>query len=140
MNPLGIIAGIGLLLLACLGTLLYLAAPVRAETGIASWYGHPYHGRRTASGARYNMHADTCAHKTLPFGTLVRVTNRRNGRSVNCYVTDRGPFVRGRIVDVSKSGANALRLNGTAPVSLSVISIPHGRCAIQRGSRWRACR
>ena len=140
MNPLGIIAGIGLLLMACLGALLYLAAPVHAEAGIASWYGHPYHGRRTASGIRYNMHADTCAHLSLPFGTLIRVTNQRNGRSTICRVTDRGPFVRGRIVDVSLAGARALRLNGIARVSLHVISSPRGRCATQRGNRWRTCR
>lgn len=76
--------------------------------GAASWYGKPYHGRRTASGQIYNMYQMTAAHPTLPFGTRVVVTNLDNGRSVIVTINDRGPFVRGRIIDVSRKAAGQL--------------------------------
>jgi len=81
------------------------AAP---DVGLASFYGRKFHGRRTASGARYDMHALTCAHRTAPFGTRLRVTDLETGRSVVVTVNDRGPFVRGRVVDVSLAAARAL--------------------------------
>lgn len=82
------------------------AAP--GEVGLASYYGHAFHGRRTASGARYDMYALTCAHRTAPFGTRLRVTELESGRSVVVTVTDRGPFRRGRVVDVSLAAARRL--------------------------------
>ena len=77
-----------------------------------------HHGRRTASGERFDQHALTAAHPTLPFGSLVRVTNRRNGRSVVVRINDRGPFVHGRIIDLTPAGARALGFSGLAPVEI----------------------
>jgi len=93
------------------------------ETGVASWYGEPFHGRRTASGEVYDMDALTAAHQSLPFGTVIRVDNRDNGRSVELRVTDRGPFAKGRILDVSRAGARALGMlgPGTAHVRITVV-------------------
>jgi rare lipoprotein A len=78
------------------------------ETGFASYYAHKYHGRTTASGERFDMNAMTAAHKTLPFGTKVKVTNLDNGRSVIVRITDRGPFVKGRVIDLSLAAAKKL--------------------------------
>jgi len=78
------------------------------EQGQASWYGPRFHGRRTASGERYDMHAVTAAHRTLPFGTLVRVRSQATGREVDVRITDRGPFSRGRVIDLSRAAADAL--------------------------------
>ncbi len=96
--------------------------------GVASWYGRPYHGRRTASGQVYNMYALTAAHPTLPLGTRVKVTNLANTRSVVLTVNDRGPFAKRRIIDVSRRAAEALRfLNaGTARVRVQVIDTAPG--------------
>jgi rare lipoprotein A len=80
----------------------------RTETGFASFYGNRFHGRTTASGARYDMHALTCAHPSAPFGTRLRVTELETGRTVVLTVNDRGPFVRGRVVDVSLRAARLL--------------------------------
>jgi rare lipoprotein A len=96
-------------------------APARSgDTAIvvASWYGPSFHGRRTASGQVFDQDRLTAAHKTLPFGTKLRVTNLRNGRSVLVTVTDRGPYVRNRQLDVSRGAARRLGLiqRGTAPV------------------------
>jgi rare lipoprotein A len=78
------------------------------EVGLASFYGARFHGRATASGARYDMHALTCAHPSAPFGTRLRVTDLESGRSVVVTVNDRGPFAEGRIVDLSLAAARAL--------------------------------
>ena len=78
------------------------------EEGLASWYGEPYHGRQTASGPRYDMNEMTAAHRTLPFGTLVRVKNLENGKRTTVLINDRGPFVDGRIIDLSRAAAAAL--------------------------------
>lgn len=88
------------------------------ETCIASQYGvgDGYHGRRTASGERFNTYALTAAHRTRRFGSHVTVTNKSNGRSVKVRITDRGPFVRGRCVDLSRAAANAIGMGGTARV------------------------
>ena len=93
------------------------------ERGQASWYGPRFHGRRTASGERYDQHALTAAHKTLPFGTLVRVRSLATGKEVDVRVTDRGPFVRGRIIDVSRAAAEALGMMGLGvkQVSLHIV-------------------
>lgn len=92
------------------------AAPV--QTGIASWYGARFHGRRTASGERFDMHALTAAHPSLPFGTRAKVRNPANGREVVVRINDRGPFTRGRIVDLSRAAARLLGIAGIAPVEL----------------------
>ena len=89
-----------------------------AKSGIASVYA--YSGSKTASGERTNPVGLTAAHRTLAFGTHVRVTNRRNGRSVIVRINDRGPFVRGRVIDITPAGARALGFSGLAPVNLEV--------------------
>ena len=92
--------------------------PFYDETGIASWYGEDFHGKQTANGELYNMQALTAAHRTLPLPTIVRVTNLENGRSNRLRVNDRGPYARGRIIDVSTRAADLLgfKQNGTARV------------------------
>lgn len=93
--------------------------------GIASWYGDPFHGERTSSGEVYDMHAMTAAHRTLPFQTVVRVHNLDNGKKVHVRVNDRGPFVRGRIIDLSHAAAQEIDLvrPGTARVRLEILRI-----------------
>jgi rare lipoprotein A len=93
------------------------------ERGLASWYGKPFHGRRTASGEVYDMHKLTAAHRSLPFGTRVRVTRRDSGASVEVRINDRGPFVRGRIIDLSYAAAKRIGLDadGVAPVELRIL-------------------
>jgi rare lipoprotein A len=91
-----------------------------APGGIASVYG--YGGSKTASGETARPGGMTAAHRSLPFGTMVRVTNRHNGRTVVVRINDRGPFVRGRIIDVTPSAAKALGFSGLAPVTLAVVS------------------
>lgn len=90
------------------------------QTGKASWYGPGFHGRKTASGARFNQHALTAAHRTLPLGTEVKVTNLETGRAVFVTINDRGPYVDGRIIDLSKRAAAALGMEdaGVAPVHI----------------------
>jgi len=102
--------------------------PVYNQTGIASWYGDPFHGRRTANGEVYDMGALTAAHKTLPMPVFVRVTNLENGRALVLRVNDRGPFVNGRIIDVSRRGAELLGFSqqGTAKVRVEVVTPPAG--------------
>ncbi|HYW39018.1 MAG TPA: septal ring lytic transglycosylase RlpA family protein [Terriglobales bacterium] len=111
------------------------ATPIFEETGVASWYGAPYHNRRGSNGEVYNMHAMTAAHLTLPLGSIVRVTNLKNGQSAMVRITDRGPFVVGRIVDLSLAAAKALDvyLPGTAKVRLEVLQAP---VSLDRGGRW----
>ncbi|MBI3105408.1 MAG: septal ring lytic transglycosylase RlpA family protein [Candidatus Rokubacteria bacterium] len=82
--------------------------PGEIQTGMASWYGRPHHGRRMASGEVFNMHALTAAHPSLPLGTRVLVTHVKNGRSVEVRINDRGPIVRGRIIDLSYAAAQRL--------------------------------
>jgi rare lipoprotein A len=89
-----------------------------AESGIASSYSTQEQGTRTSSGRALHDGALTAAHKTLPFGSRVRVTNRTNGRSVVVTITDRGPFVRGRVIDLTPAGARAIGLSGLARVTL----------------------
>lgn len=96
------------------------------EIGIASWYGRRFHGRRTATGERYDMRAMTAAHRTLPFGAKVRVTCLDSGRVVEVRINDRGPFVRNRIIDLSHGAAKHVGLVGTgsARVRIDVLEIP----------------
>jgi rare lipoprotein A len=92
------------------------------QQGIASWYGADFHGKQTSSGEVYDMYQLTCAHQTLPLGTMVMVTNLENGKSVELKVNDRGPFVKGRIIDVSYAAARMLDMHaqGTAMVKVEV--------------------
>jgi rare lipoprotein A len=94
-----------------------------AQSGKASWYGPGFHGRTTANGERYDQNAYTAAHKSLKFGTRICVRNLRNGKGVTLRINDRGPFVRGRVVDVSKRAANRLGMmrSGVIPVRVSVV-------------------
>jgi rare lipoprotein A len=96
------------------------------ETGVASWYGHPYHGRPAADGEIYDMETLVAAHRTLPFDTWVRVLNLNNGKDVEVRIIDRGPFVYGRIIDLSHAAARAIDMigPGTAPVRIEVIRSP----------------
>ena len=105
-----------------------VAAGVNAEEGLASWYGEPYHGRATASGTRYDMWGMTAAHRTLPFGTRVHVRNLDNGREADVTINDRGPFVAGRILDLSRGAAEALEAigPGVIPVRLEVRTLGDG--------------
>src|SRR5882724_11132402 len=98
------------------------AAAGSIERGLASWYGHPYHGRRAADGEIYDMETMVAAHKTLPFNTWVRVVNLRNNKTVEVRIIDRGPFVEGRIIDLSRAAANAIDLigPGVGPVRIEV--------------------
>jgi rare lipoprotein A len=93
------------------------------EKGLASWYGEPYHGRRTASGEIYDMHEMTAAHRTLDFGAVVSVTRRDTGAEVRVRINDRGPFIKGRIIDLSFAAAKKIGLDiaGVAPVKVVVI-------------------
>ena len=96
-----------------------------SEKGIASWYGKKFHGRRTANGERFDMYALTAAHRSLPFGTKVRVTNLENGRSVMVRVNDRGPFIRGRVIDLSYAAAKDLRMvrQGVVKVEITLVRL-----------------
>ena len=111
------------------------AKPIFEETGMASWYGAPYHNRRGSNGEVYNMHAMTAAHRTLPLGSIVRITNVKTEHSAVVRITDRGPFVEGRIVDLSLAAAKALDvyLPGTAKVRLEVLESP---LPLETGGRW----
>lgn len=98
-----------------------IANPAHAESGIASVYA--YSGSKTASGERANPNGMTAAHRTLPFGTRVTVKHARNGRSVTVRINDRGPFIRGRVIDLTPAAARALGFSGLAPVTVT----PSGR-------------
>jgi rare lipoprotein A len=99
------------------------------EVGLASWYGSKFHGKKTASQEAYNMNAMTAAHKTLPFQTMVKVLNLENNRETTVRINDRGPFVKGRIIDLSFAAAKKLRLikKGVARVRIEVISTPQSQ-------------
>ncbi|MGA9978615.1 MAG: septal ring lytic transglycosylase RlpA family protein [Candidatus Sulfotelmatobacter sp.] len=115
--------------------------PIATETGMASWYGPPYHNRRGSNGEVYNMHAMTAAHRTLPLGSIVRVTNLKTSRSALVRITDRGPFIPGRVLDLSLAAARKLDVYGpgTAEVKVEVLQTPApldsgGKWAVQIGS------
>lgn len=93
------------------------------QSGVASWYGSDFHGKKTSNGERYDMDALTAAHKTLPFGVYVKVSNRNNGRETVVRINDRGPFVANRIIDLSRSAARNIGVmeSGTAPVSVEAL-------------------
>jgi rare lipoprotein A len=89
------------------------------QSGRASWYGPGFHGRRTASGETFNANALTAAHRTLPFGTRVRVMNKSTGRSVVVRINDRGPYAHGRVIDLSRASAQAIGISGIGSVELA---------------------
>jgi rare lipoprotein A len=109
--------------------------PILTETGVASWYGPPYHNRRGSNGEIYNMHAMTAAHRTLPLGSIVRVTNVKTGDSALVRITDRGPFIKGRIVDLSLAAAKKVDVwkAGLATVRLDVLETP---VPVGTGGKW----
>jgi rare lipoprotein A len=124
---------------------LFLIVPASASDGditigIASWYGYPFHGRHAANGEVYDMEKLTAAHRTLAFGTRVRVINLHNERSVEVRITDRGPFIDGRIIDLSHAAAQAVDMvaPGITPVRLEIIgpvtNDPTARFAVQVGA------
>ena len=102
------------------GLVLSATGPALAQCGGASWYGPGFHGKKTASGERFDQNAMTAAHRTLPFGSVVTVTDQRTGKSVKVKINDRGPFHKGRIIDLSKAAATKLgfRAAGTTKVCL----------------------
>ena len=124
------------LLLLCLAVLAALAPGCARrpppERGLASWYGKRYAGRPTASGERFRPSRRTAAHKTLPFGTVVRVTRSDTGARTRVVINDRGPFVEGRIIDLSRRAARRIDLleDGVAPVEIKVVGCRrrYGRC------------
>lgn len=107
---------------------LYQAAGPYYETGIASWYGPGFHGNLTANGEVYDMYGISAAHKTLPFGTIVRVVEIETGRSIVVRINDRGPFIEGRIIDLSKGAAEKLGIveKGITKVGLRILHRPTG--------------
>ena len=109
--------------------------PLFVETGTASWYGPPYHNRKSSDGEIYNMNALTAAHRTLPLGSIVRVTNVSTQHSVVVRITDRGPFIPGRIVDLSLAAAKAVDVwrPGLAPVKVELLQTP---APLNAGGRW----
>jgi rare lipoprotein A len=111
------------------------AAPLATETGRASWYGPPYHNRRGSNGEVYNMHAMTAAHRTLPLGSIVRVTNLKTGHSALVRITDRGPFIPGRVLDLSLAAARKVDVYqpGVAEVKVEVMQTP---APIESGGKW----
>lgn len=116
-----------------------ISTPALAQTeGKASYYGNRFHGRKTSDGSRYHKDSLTCAHRTLPFGTLLKVTNKKNGKEVVVKVTDRGPFIRGRVVDLSMAAAKELEMVSMGVASVEVEAIGHANdkssLASQRGS------
>lgn len=130
---------VGALISGCRPRLLPVVNGV--QSGIASWYGQEFHGRPTSNGEIYNMHDLTAAHRTLPFGTVVEITNILNGRTVTVRINDRGPFVGNRIIDLSYAAARMLDMvgPGTIPIRLEVVKevlpAPAGqRFAVQVGA------
>lgn len=114
--------------------------PLTTETGLASWYGPPYHNRRGSNGEIYNMHAMTAAHRTLPLGSIVRVTNVKTGATAQVRITDRGPFIPGRVIDLSLAAAQKLDVYkpGVAQVRVELLQSPatagaSGKWAVQIG-------
>lgn len=109
--------------------------PIFVETGVASWYGPPYHNRKASDGEIYNMNALTAAHRTLPLGSIVRVTNVSTQHSVVVRITDRGPFIPGRIIDLSLAAAKAVDVwrPGLATVKVELLQTP---APLNEGGRW----
>jgi rare lipoprotein A len=94
------------------------------QTGVASWYGSDFEGGKTASGERFDPDEMTAAHRTLPFGTMVRVTNLRNNRSIHVRITNRGPFIKGRIIDLSPAAARQLHIAKSGVIKVRIEASP----------------
>lgn len=111
-----------------------------AQSGIASWYGSDFHGKMTSNGETYDMHAMTAAHKTLPLGVYVKVRNRDNGRETVVRINDRGPFVAGRIIDLSYSAAKDIGIvgSGTAPVKIEALGYLDDAATAKGRTAYRA--
>lgn len=111
------------------------AKPIVTETGLASWYGPPYHNRRGSNGEVYNMHAMTAAHRTFPLGSIVRVTNVKTGDRALVRITDRGPFIRGRVVDLSLAAARKVGVwqPGVAKVKVELMQ---ASAPLDSGGKW----
>ena len=107
--------------------------PGERERGVASWYGPGFHGRQTANGETYDMHAMTAAHKSLPFDTVVEVRNLDNGRRTRVRINDRGPFVRGRIIDLSRAAARAIGMIGPGVARVEIVVVRPSRRQARRG-------
>ncbi len=103
---------------------LVMSSVAPATASIASWYGGKFHGRMTASGEKFNKYALTAAHRTLKFGSKVRVTNTKTGKSTVVCINDRGPYAHGRSIDLSQAAAKKIGMGGVARVSLKVLSQP----------------
>lgn len=106
------------------------------QKGIASWYGKQFHGRKTSNGETYNMYGLTAAHKTLPLGTWVRVRNLDNGKSAELRINDRGPFVRGRVIDLSYGAAKKLGVVGPGTAKVEVVALGIRRADAAKGERY----
>ena len=106
--------------------MLSLALSTTVFAGNTSYYGSKFHGKRTASGSIFNMHSMTAAHKTLPFGTEVEVTNKKTKQSVIVKITDRGPFIKGRILDLSKAAAGKINCQ-LCTTSMKILSYADGK-------------
>ena len=106
--------------------------PQFVQTGVASWYGSGFEGGKTASGERFDPNDMTAAHRTLPFGTMVRVTNLRNNRSIDVRIINRGPFIKGRIIDLSPSAAKQLRIGKSGIVRVRIEASPARKKRMRR--------
>lgn len=116
------LAGVFVTAMATLSPNVASAEPTAAQkiqSGQASWYGPGFHGRRTASGEKFNTNDMTAAHRTLPFGTRVRVVNKKTGKSVVVRINDRGPYAHGRVIDLSRASAQAIGISGVGSVELA---------------------
>ena len=111
------------------------AKPIATETGLASWYGPPYHNRRGSNGEVYNMHAMTAAHRTYPLGSIVRVTNVKTGHSALVRITDRGPFIPGRVLDLSLAAARKVDVwqPGVAEVKVELLQ---SGASVESAGKW----
>jgi rare lipoprotein A len=138
MTPKPIIFAVKTIICALLVVLASCASAEAGLHGFASWYGGKFHGRMTSSGETFDTNELTAAHRTLPFGTMVKVTNLANGKSVVVKINDRGPFVDGRIIDLSRAAASELDMlgMGVAEVSLEIVDFasPRELFAIQIGA------
>ncbi len=105
------------------------------ERGVASWYGKDFHGKKTSSGEIYNMYGMTAAHKILPLGTYVRVKNLENNRVIDVRINDRGPFIRGRIIDLSYTAANKLEIIGPGTAAVEIVALGTRNSSTPRGSK-----
>lgn len=127
-----------LISLFTLSGLTHITAQTKKAVGVATYYGHKFHGRRTSDGSTYHRDSLTCAHRTLPFGTLLKVRNTKNGREVVVKVTDRGPFRRGGIVDLSFAAAKEIGMVSSGVVRVEVEPVPDsGRALAKRDNSQR---